>query len=75
MKSRAITDILDYENKRNYRTTAFYSWSDEKIVVQLLKLKGKERQVLSEASYDIKLDINKIRLLQNNEWLTTSKDG
>jgi len=27
-KSRAITDILDYENKKNYRTTAFYSWED-----------------------------------------------
>lgn len=75
MKSRAITDILDYENKKNYRTTAFYSWEDEKICVQLVKLVGKERQILSETSHDIKLDMNKIKLLQNSEWISISKDG
>jgi hypothetical protein len=47
IKSRAITDILDYENKKNYRTAAFYSWEDERIVVQLIKCKGKEKQIIS----------------------------
>jgi hypothetical protein len=27
-KSRAVTDILDYQNKKNYRTVACYSWED-----------------------------------------------
>lgn len=66
---------MDYETKKHFRTAAFYSWEDEKIVVQLIKSKGKEKQVISEETYDIKLDIGKIKLLQSNEWLTVTKDG
>lgn len=46
-KSRAVTEIVDYENKKNYHTTAFYSWEDEKIVAQLIKIRGMEREVIS----------------------------
>jgi len=45
-KSRAVTEIVDYENKKNYHTTAFYSWEDEKIVAQLIKIRGMEREVI-----------------------------
>ena len=74
-KSRAITDILEHQNKKNYSTVAFYSWEDEKIVVQLVKSKGKDKQIISEASYDIKLDINKIKLLKSAEWIVIEKGG
>ena len=39
-KSRAITDILEYQNNKQYHTIAFYSWEDEKIVAQLIKKNG-----------------------------------
>lgn len=74
-KSRAVTDILDYENKKNYRTAAFYSWEDERIVVQLIKTRGGEKQVVSQTSYQIKLDMNKIKLLRSNEWVSVEKGG
>lgn len=44
-------------------------------MVQLVKIKGKGRQVISEASYDIKLDINKIRLLKSTDWIILDKGG
>jgi hypothetical protein len=72
-KSRAITDIIEYKNKKNYSTVAFYSWEDEKIVVQLVKTHGKGKQIVSETSYDIQLDINKIRLLKSTEWIVVEK--
>ena len=74
-KSRAITDIIEYKNKKNYSTVAFYSWEDEKIVVQLVKTHGKGKQIISETSYDIKLDINKIRLLKSTQWIVIEKGG
>ena len=39
-KSRAITDILECQNNKQYHTIAFYSWEDEKIVAQLIKKNG-----------------------------------
>lgn len=38
-KSRALTEIIEFDNKKYYKTSAFYSWEDEKIVVQLIKVK------------------------------------
>ena len=74
-KSRAITDILDYQNSKQYNTVAFYSWEDEKIVVQLIKKKGNEKQIWSEVSHPIKLNMNDIRALKSNEWIIIEKDG
>ena len=41
LKNKAITDIadLDFEGKKYYRMIAFYSWEDERIVAQVVKIK------------------------------------
>ena len=72
-KSRAITDILEYQNNKQYHTIAFYSWEDEKIVAQLIKKKGNEKQICSEVSHSIKLNMNDIRALKSNEWIIIEK--
>lgn len=72
-KSRAITDILECQNNKQYHTIAFYSWEDEKIVAQLIKKNGNQKQIYSEVSYSIKLNMNDIRVLKSNEWITIEK--
>lgn len=39
-------------------------------MAQLLRLKDGERQVLYETTYEIKLDINKLKQLKGGEWLS-----
>jgi hypothetical protein len=73
-KSRALTEIVECELKKHYRASAFYSWEDEKIIAQLLRVREGERQVLHEATYEIKLDIAKIKQLRSGEWLSV-EDG
>ena len=41
-------------------------------MAQLLKVRDGERQVLHETSYEIKLDVAKIRLLKGGEWLNVA---
>lgn len=60
---------MEIEGKKGYRTVATYCWEEERIVAQLLR----GREVVSEATYEIKLDIGKIKQLRGGEWLSVER--
>ncbi len=62
---KAITEIMKNEIKKDVIIYGFYSWEDEKILVQLIKNKHDDRIILSEAEYIIKLNMDKINDLRN----------
>lgn len=67
-RSQATTEILDQKMNHNHRLYAFYSWEEERIVVQLVRVRPRS-EVISEATYDVKLDIGKVRHLRQGEWV------
>ena len=67
-RSQAITEILDQKMNQQHRVYAFYSWEDERIVAQLLRVRPRS-EVISEIAYDVKLDIGKVRQLREGEWI------
>jgi hypothetical protein len=54
------------------RVEGTYLWEDEKIMVQMIKSKNDEEMVVSYAEYHIKLDMGKISMLRNAQWVKVS---
>ena len=71
-KNQATTKILEQNLKNNYQVSVYYSWEEERIVAQLIKLKPR-REVTSEQVYDVALDIAKLKLLRDGEWLSVHR--
>lgn len=71
-KSKAVTDIWRERQSKHTEVKSLYNWEEEKLVAQLISLKADE--VISEITYEIKLDIAKIKMLKCNDWIIVSDD-
>ena len=67
-KSQAMTEIMEQTMNKNFKVVAYYCWEEERIVAHLVRVRPRH-EVVSEASYDVKLDINKIKMLREGDWL------
>jgi hypothetical protein len=47
-RQKALTEIMTNDFKKDTKIVGFYSWEDEKVVAQLVRMKNEEEKVISE---------------------------
>lgn len=62
---KALTEI--YNIRKKYSTTLVqYSWEEEVIVIQLFRKEEDDHRLVKETTLNVKLDMNKIKTIQNS---------